>query len=156
MIGSFQISISGDKQLNRRFVTMKHSVEDATPAWKSITTFLERTERSQFAQQGVAKSWAPLAQSTVESKRRNGLRPEILRATDALKNSMTKKSSGDAIRIQEPTFMVFGTSVPYAGYHQTGTKRMPQRRVLDLTPEQRIEIMKRLQRFIVTGKAGRG
>jgi phage gpG-like protein len=51
-----------------------------------------------------------------------------------------------------PTELVFGTRVPYAIFHQTGTSRgLPRRRPIELTEQTRRECVKILQRWLVEG-----
>jgi len=42
--------------------------------------------------------------------------------------------------------MRWGTSVPYAMWQQTGTRKMPARRLMDFTEEDRVVIQKQIQR----------
>jgi len=69
------------------------------------------------------KPFAPLKQSTIKQKQRKGKVPyKILRDTGQLLNSLNFTTSGNKISI--------GYSVPYAKFHQNGTKYMPQRKIL--------------------------
>ena len=69
------------------------------------------------------KKFAPLKQSTIKQKARKGKIPyKILRDTGQLINSLNYKASGNGV--------VIGYDVPYAKYHQYGTKYMTQRKIL--------------------------
>jgi len=59
----------------------------------------------------------------------------ILKAGGRLMESVTNPSHKDAILKIASTYMIIGTSVPYARYHQTGTKKMPMRKILFIGPE---------------------
>ncbi len=75
-------------------------------------------------------TWAPLAESTIQHKKGNQM---VLIDTGAMMGSVTIKS------IQPGSLVV---TVPYGGgkhnpdvptYHQKGTKKMPQRRIIEVT-----------------------
>jgi len=78
--------------------------------------------------------WAKLAASTIRRKGHD----KILIDTGRLIKSLTQRG-GDAIR--EPFVsgnmagLVFGTSVPYAHFHMSGTRYMPARPEVGVTEE---------------------
>lgn len=86
---------------------------------------LERAHSIFFAaeQSPTGIPWAPLARSTVRRKKHS----RILVDTGRLLGSLSSSDHTDAIRDIEDRYLAFGTSVPYAIYHQTGTSRMPAR-----------------------------
>ena len=51
-------------------------------------------------------------------------------------------------------FLLFGTKLEYAAYHQHGTSRMAQRRPLELTPADRRVPPKIIQSWILGGAEG--
>ena len=78
------------------------------------------------------KRFAPLKASTIRAKKRKGKTDyKILRDTGHLLNSLNTSISGNTIKI--------GYSVPYATYHQHGTRHMAQRKILP-TDESEIPI----------------
>lgn len=103
--------------------------------------------------------WAPLAASTI-AKRRVGKgkkqRYTTLVDTGTLRNSVATRVEGDQI--------VFGTNVPYGVFHQSGTRKMPQRRFLpgdngtfsfaSGSPAEKTysRIMSRIRNWVLTGK----
>lgn len=151
-----QLELAGDKQLDRELLRFADRATDVRPAWAAIMLRLAEAEKRQFDSEGQRASggWAPLAASTLARKQRLGLDPRILHATGRLAASLTAPlPGGDAIREALPLEMRFGTDVPYAGFHQTGTSRMPQRRPLETTEQDRRDMFVRLlQRFLVTGE----
>lgn len=115
---------------------------------------IRRAIEDQFDSEGghASGGWAKLADSTIAEKARKGLRPEILQATGRLKESLTSKFDADNIeRMEGVDAMAFGSSVPYATFHQTGTKKMPRRRPVALTEADKVEIMKAIQLATVRG-----
>jgi len=147
------MELHGETQLQRRFLRWSSFASDATAAFEGIYAYLLKVEKEQFASQGATSghAWAQLAQSTVQAKQRQGLRPEILRAHDLLFSSLTKKSDPNQLKIVQPNMLAFGSMMPYARYQQTGTSRMPQRRPIDLNVKNKIAIIKALQLFLARG-----
>lgn len=149
-----ELDAFGDKQVAREILRFGDRATDARPAWNSIIGQLERLEAAQFDSEGARASggWAPLAPATVAEKARRGLDRRILHATGALRASLTRHSD-DAIRESHPNEMRFGTTVPYAVFHQRG-RGVPQRRSVELTETDRHAIfVQTVQRFLVTGEA---
>lgn len=152
MILTFEIA--GEKQIARELLRFSGAATDASPAFMAIGDLIIAETREQFASEGghASGGWRALKASTLDRKRRLGLRLEILRATDTLLHSLTVKGDPNMIFQSSPTELVFGTRVPYAEYHQTGTRTMPRRRPLELTENARRESVKILQRYIVAGE----
>lgn len=149
-----ELDAFGDRQVDRELLRFADRAVDATPAWAQIIIDLAHLEHEQFASEGALASagWAPLAPATVARKAAAGLDPRILHATGKLAASLTEPlGGGDAIREVAPDEMRFGTTVPYARFHQLGTERMPQRRPIELRERDRRALVQTLQRFLVTG-----
>ncbi len=145
----------GEKQVSRELLRVSDAVQDARPAFRKIADDLVQAGRRQFDTQGGHASgrWAPLKPETVRAKASKGHDPRILRATEALMNSLSRRGGpGQKLQIT-PGLLVFGSDVDYGRYHQSGTSRMPQRRPLELTAVDRRGVMRRLQRFVMTGEA---
>jgi phage gpG-like protein len=91
--------------------------------YRGIGEVLQTAMRDQFESEGAyfGKSWASLAPSTIESRRKKGNWPgAILQVSAAgLKNSFTHSLVGNTL--------VFGTNKSYAKYLHFGTKNMPAR-----------------------------
>lgn len=149
-----EIEIFGEKQVARDLIRLGEHVDNPLPLWQELMRNISTIERQQFDSQGqFSGGWAKLAESTIAAKAAAGLDPRILHATLLLEKSLTSPGlAPSAIREVTPEGFRFGTSVPYAKYHQTGTRRMPRRRVLEFTPGTRRDIVKRIQRFVITGQ----
>lgn len=102
------------------------------------TSFIERpavdwfaqTEREQFVSEGAAGRsgrWKELSPQTLRKRalERRGFR--ILERTGAMANAIT--SFRQAVEVTGDK-IIFHLSSP-AGFHQSGTQRMPQRKVVD-------------------------
>lgn len=148
------IEVAGDVQLSRKILRFGEHAMQAELLWESLYEDFMDIEEEQFTSEGSHGSggWAPLADSTLKEKMRRGQPTEILRATDDLFNSLARRDAPNQIFENNVTWMVFGTMDPKAKYHQQGTSRMPQRRVLEFTGEERVLILKKIQAFIVTGE----
>ena len=92
------------------------------------------------------KEFAPLKPSTIKQKKRQGKESyKILRDTGQLLNSLNSHTEFNKI--------IIGYSVPYAKYHQNGTRKMAQRKILpteiDEIPSKKIKtiISKYLRSF---------
>lgn len=125
----------------------------AKPAFESIGELLIAETKLQFATQGQHASggWKPLKQATLDRKRRKGLRLQILQETGALMDSMTERGDANMVFAPTQTSLVFGSKLPYAKYHQTGTRNMPRRPPLEFTEPTKRAVVKILQRYIVEG-----
>lgn len=149
-----ELDVDGDVQLRRELLRWSGAVVDASPAFERIIMGggrdfmgLRKLEGKQFATQGAFASggWAPLAPSTVRAKARVGLDPRILHATGRLAKSLTGGAGG--IQIVNAHQFIFGTSVPYARFHQLG-KRLKRRRPIELRDRDRRAMVNVLQRHL--------
>lgn len=157
-----EIDVFGDKQVSRELLRFSDRAHDAEPAFQSIADLLEHSEEKQFRTGGrhASAGWDKLKAATVKAKRRSDdpvvrrNADKILVATGALMESLTadvQGVEGGAVRIVEPHQLIFGTQLPYARFHQLG-KGVPRRRVLELRARDRTEMVKRIQRYLMTGR----
>lgn len=109
---------------------------------------LERATLERFATEGAygGEKWAPLAPSTLARKDPG---KGILVDSGRLRASLTQETAPDSIRALLPQSLHWGSSVPYGVFHQKGTSRMPQRRVVKLPQPVKRAIVKELQRAMV-------
>ncbi len=149
---SFEFEASGDKLVRRELLDMGHRGLDASPAFRVIADDLRHYETERFDSRGYG-TWASLMAATVRDKISRHLDPRVLHATLALRNSLTVKGDENQEVVIAPQFLIFGSKVPYARYLQKGTRRMVMRKPLGFLEAQKVAILKRLQRFIVSGRA---
>lgn len=83
--------------------------------------------------------WAPLV---APSARRGGASAKPLRDTGLLMASLTGQGAGHVEQISDVAIL-WGTNVAYGSHHQYGTRRIPARPFLGLTPsmESRISLI---------------
>ena len=131
-------------------VNMK--LTDLRPAWEGIEKLLEKDVNAAFESGGAAieETWAPLAPSTLKRKPKVCGTIRKLICTGRLWNSLRVSSDGFHISRKEKLLFEFGTSVPYAIYHQAGTRKMPRRKFLMVSPKTMPAIANLLKKYIVT------
>lgn len=129
--------------------------------------------RRQFETAGVAGGtpWAPLSEVTLELKARaRRARMGILRFSNRLFASLTKRSSPDELFLVTAQSYTRGTRVPYALFHQTGyvtgtifgrarkqPRQVPARPLIPpagLPQAETDAIARAVERYITTGDAG--
>lgn len=119
-------------QLGRYFAGLNGDLRrvDFTPAWK-IVRVLVLSETLQHFARGVTPDGTPWAPLKRPSKRRGGKSAKPLRDKGLLMASVTGAGAGHVEELTKTAF-VFGTNLDYAGFHQFGTRRIPQREFLGL------------------------
>lgn len=152
MAFQFTFEAYGEKLVSRELLDLGDRALDARPAFRLIVDDFRGYEATRFDTRGDG-TWVPLAPSTVAEKARKGQDPRVLHATGSLRASLTERGAKDSYSRVYPTFMLFGTKRPYAKYLQGGTRRMPPRKPLGFTEAQKVQTLKRLQRFVVHGDA---
>lgn len=96
-----------------------------TPAWKKIIELFTRQEKQVFDKQGPG--WEPLNPHFAAHKAAQGYKSRILVQTGRLRMSVTDIASNDFVSRIRPRGVEIATKVPYAKYHEKGTKHMPAR-----------------------------
>ena len=134
-----RITVQGEQRLRQALADLARSIQDYSPAWEVITRNFQRAMRGQFGSQGArgGKTWAPLSRAYSRWKERVAPGRPILVLTGDLVLSLIRQT-GDTIHEERPLSLTLGTKVPYAKYHQTGSKknkRLPARPPLVLTDQ---------------------
>jgi phage gpG-like protein len=95
------------------------SLADNSQALAEIAEDLRAQIAEQFATEGAAGGtpWAPLAPSTLRRRHGGG----ILYDTGALFSSLHDPGAPDHVEENDGTSLLFGSGLPYALFHQTGT-----------------------------------
>jgi len=123
----------------REVVAMAHGMRDRVvdmrPVWPRVANWLAGQHRQAFRAGGrnLPHPWRPLAQSTVERKRRDNLPADILVRRGQLMRSVTTRRDRRHVERMTPTELVFGTRAPVAALsrHQG---RDPVQVPADITP----------------------
>jgi len=104
-------------------------LRDLTPVWDKIHEVFIAFVKRVFASEGgyVGEAWAPLSPGYARWKARHTADKGILQLRGRLYGSLIESQHPDHVFRDGPSFMEVGTRVPYAKFHQTGTRRMPRR-----------------------------
>lgn len=150
-----EIDFHGER-VSREILRTGERAENAQPAFDAIGNRVLRITKLQYATRGTrgGTQWRKLKDTTKARKRRKGLDPRILRATLDLYRSVTNKGDPNMVyRVSDDSF-TFGTKVGYLKYHQSKEPRyvLPRRPIFAFTPGDKRDIVKDLQRWIITGQ----
>jgi phage gpG-like protein len=101
-----------------------------------INAAIERYETGYYEAQAdpFGEAWKPLAEYTIRKKGHD----TILVDSGRMKGSLTGRTGDSVVDVFQEGMnagLTRGTSVEYAGYHQTGTKTIPQRAHVGLNEE---------------------
>lgn len=163
---SFTISLFGDQQFDRELRRVGERGEDMSPAFGSIFDRLREINSEQMRSQGArsGEPYAPLKPATVAMKAKAGLDPDIEFATHELFNAMTGHTDPNQEVIIEHDWAVFrvlgdlaeGGPGGYGPVQQQGSLdgSLPPRPVFRLIQKDRVDIVKEMQRYVITGKLG--
>ena len=153
MLG-LSFEVAGVAQVSRVLAISAERVTDLIPAFEKIADDFTKGEKKVFIKEGAVGeatsesgvgTWVKFIDLNPEYaalKLKKGFGSKILVRTGKLKGSLTDSSGEGHIRVINKLNLEIGTSVPYAGYHQTGTKnkdgslRMPKREPLRITKKQ--------------------
>ena len=130
------------RQLIVRLLYVITTVEDPSTIRQLEQAFYQ-TEAQQFnTQGGLTGGWPPLKPRYQAWKDRNYPGLPMMVLTGRLRNSLISRS-GETIFMADPQGLRIGTRVPYAMYHQFGTRTMQARPVVPMEA-----ILDRMQRIL--------
>lgn len=127
-------------ELERRFTDMR-------PVFEKFGGYqLESIKRTHRAQ-GRPTKWKELAESTKADRKRHGFPPErpILERTGRMIKAYAYKYTKNTYWMDNPT--------PYFKFHQRGTRKMPQRIVIQLLAQDKAQFTKYQNQYI-SGELG--
>jgi len=155
----FAVTVDGVQVTTRAFRTLDENLRDFRPVWPEIHMYFLRGAVEQFESLGArgGQRWQPLSERYAKWKEKKYPGKPILVRTERLKRSLSLGGSEpDQVKDFQPLSATFGTRVPYARYHQRGTKRMPARPVLQPTQRDVDRMVSRLFRFAERGARDAG
>jgi phage gpG-like protein len=155
----FTVSVDGVQSTTRAFQTLDETIRDFRPVWPEIHMYFLRSMTEQFESLGSrgGQRWQPLNEKYAKWKAQRFPGKPILVRTERLKRSLSLGGSEpDQVKEFAPMYAVFGTRVPYARYHQRGTRRMPARPILQPTQRDVDRMVSRLYRFAERGARDAG
>jgi len=144
----FEIEVDGEQQLDRALSRFGDRLRNIQPFFEIAADMVAGFVRAQFESEGGRTGgWAALSPRYAAYKLAKVGPQPILVFTGRMRQSLIERT-GDNIREIGTDSMKWGTSTPYAIFHQRGTSKMPQRKIIDLTEDDKMALMKTLQRFI--------
>ena len=151
MAGASHARIEGDRRVHQLLSEMVDRTQGVEAAWPAVGDVVAEAMYEQFASEGVyltGKPWAPLKPDYLRWKIRRGFHPERLRQTDQMRLGLI----GRPMPVEEyrPFSATFGTDDEKAGFHQNGTRFMPQRKIMeaDVNPDFADDVNSVLARYI--------
>jgi phage gpG-like protein len=149
MAGEFKLTmeVAGEQQLSRGFSRLADNISDATEPFEESADDFKKVEEKWFESEGNG-AWQPLSPNYATWKDRNYPGTKILERAGLLRESLAG-SNPWTIRDIQPLQMKLGTTINYAGRHQTGKGRLPQRKVIDLQEEDKTRWVKIFQKWLV-------
>lgn len=156
-----EIAVLGETQVSRRLMRWSERALNAKPAFVAVSEYLVEVEQELFASEGSSSGhpWTPLKASTLAIKERLGLRPEILRATDALHDALTKMGDKNQKLLIKKDTMIFGVKGDPKEYGSILMKKKSYsgkpRKPVDLNEANRRVIVKIIQNWVARGSVVR-
>lgn len=139
-----------DLGLERSLVEAQRRTRNLRPAMSAIGEYFIGKIDREFRTESdpLNRPWAKLSKATLERKQRRGKITKILQEEGLMRASFSYEASDRSV--------IVGTNDPKAKYHQTGTRKMPQRKILpesagDLTAEDNQEIGESITDYLLRG-----
>lgn len=150
---SYSLDIEGDRLVARHLLAVEQRTLHPRPAFARIGEQMLLAEKHLFDSEGAfaGRHWERDQPSTLEAKAEMGLDPRVLHATRRLRRSLTQRGNQEQIRKSTDRGIEFGTRVPYAKCHQTGTRNMPARPPEAFERLQRRQFERTISRWILNG-----
>lgn len=134
--------VDGEKQLSRFFELALQRFDDFRPIFADWGEDFRRRQHSVFAGEGAFEGrsrWQELSPRYREWKEIRYPGRGILERTQRMRLSLTDKTHPDHVEEATQLELAIGTRVSYAIYHQRGGAKLPQRKVIELTPPQKLD-----------------
>lgn len=135
--------VSGQESIQRKLATFGAKIENLSEAWDEVGTALLLDFMENFHEEGGVfgkgawAQWQPLRPSTVLDRRRLGYpgeHPILVREGDLLASVTIRGAANNVFQVG-PNSLVLGTTDRTARWHQFGTRRMPARRIVGISPQ---------------------
>lgn len=145
----------GGHVFQRAFTRYVSDLADLTPLWGDLADLLRHQTDHNFDTEGAASGprWRPLSKAYARWKAARFPGKPILQRSGKLRDSLVRESWGHVYEARERA-MVWGTSVPYAGFHQSGTRHMPSRPIIRLTEGNQDDMTKVVHAFLLRTAKG--
>ena len=114
-----EVSINSQK-IDKKLRKMAKSLDDMREYYETVALPRIIEHLKDIFRTGADGTWA---------KRLDNLPHKLLRKSGRLYRSYTSRASPDNITVIKKRVFEFGSSVPYAKYHEEGTRRMQAREI---------------------------
>lgn len=154
-MSKFTATIKGDRRVKQLLTEMSDRTRGVAVVWPKVGDVIAEAFADQFATEGVAmtgRRWAPLKPDYLRWKRKRGFRTEILRQTDEMRRGLVSRPM--AVETYRPFSATFGTDDEKAEFHQSGTRFMPARPILEVTEDLADDVNSVLARYIFENRLG--
>ncbi len=143
-----RIDIMGEEVVARALSRFGEGVKDFRPAWEQIHISFVLIEEQQFATEGSrgGAPWPPLKPSYAAWKEKYFPGMPILQLTQTMWGQFAV-GTGMLVDIA-PMYMRLTPTIAYPKYHQTGTYKMPARKVVQLTEDDKMAWMNILHNYV--------
>lgn len=145
----FRITFPGREPFQEAMVTYRRT-QTFRPFWQDVVSLLHVHEENTFAREGAyegLRKWAALSPEYARWKARVAPGAPILTLTGRLRRSLAGQTADSIVEIDDFR-LVYGTAVPYAIYHQMGTRKMPARPMLRMSANLRARLMIALRNYL--------
>jgi phage gpG-like protein len=146
------LEIIGKERLIDALDDLGLSLRDFRPAFISATREFYAIQKDLFASEGrtgASGQWRRLSKRYAAWKAKAAPGKPILELTGTLRRSLTQPNARYSTRRLTAEEMIVGTSDPKARFHFSGTRRMPKRPPISLTPAQQRRIVKVMRDAVV-------
>lgn len=134
-----RFDLDGDVQLSRYLDIMAENLSDFRPLFEDISDDFRSTMSGIFSGEGAFEGnskWAPLSPAYKEWKAKKFPGKPILQAKGNLMKSLTSIGGNHVSHVSSDSLEI-GTKDLKAMFHQKGTRKMPQRKLIELTQPQK-------------------
>ena len=139
---------NGIKNIKGKIKVIENRTNNPEKCFEYIGSYLSAYNRKMFATNGAfgGKVWAPLKPDYQQWKIRHSVGKATLVRSGKLKASYTSRPM--KIERYGKTVAVYGTDVKYAHFHESGTRKMPARVVMQANSKVRKDIQQIVADYI--------
>jgi phage gpG-like protein len=142
--------------MDRGIARFADGIADYRPIWPVIEDEFYAQEKLQFQTEGMDGSggtkWVPLSPEYAGWKEAHFPGKPILQRTGDLYDSLTNPNSTNGVRREERKTLTLGSTLPYALYHQTGSRdgeHPPARPEIQFPEAWKRTVMHHVQTYLV-------
>ena len=151
-----RIEPQNEEVFAREILRFTKDAQDFRVIAPALLVTIRQIVREQFAAQGrgVIGNWKKLSIDYAKAKEKKYPGKTILRASDKLFDSLISRTNYSIVSIRKSE-LIYGTNVPYAAFHEDGTRKMTRRPIFDLRETDRERLIKAAQaRLVQLAKTG--